>query len=134
MTTCLTHDQINDKRKIPILSEETFLESEKLFKKNFQSRSLNTCCELDSMSELSVFVYIKSHLTLYVKSTAQKVNLIRLVHKLNNNRLCLTLCPALITVPSGMLASAMNSALRQFPILSLEASASLSRLSSKELS
>ena len=39
------------------------------------------------MSELSVFVYIKSHLTLYVKSKAQKVNLIRLVHKLNNNRL-----------------------------------------------
>ncbi|RMX41556.1 hypothetical protein pdam_00008649 [Pocillopora damicornis] len=30
------------------------------------------CCELDSMSELSVFVYIKSHLTLYVKSKAQK--------------------------------------------------------------
>ena len=86
------------------------------------------------MSELSVFVDIKSHLTLYVKSKAQKVNLIRLVHKLNNNRLCLTLCPAFITVPSGMLASAMNSALRQFPILSLEVSASLSRLSSKELS
>ena len=43
MTTCLTHDQINDKRKMQVLSEETFLESGKLFKKNFQSRSLNTC-------------------------------------------------------------------------------------------
>ena len=28
---------------MPVLSEETFLESGKLFKKNFQSRSLNTC-------------------------------------------------------------------------------------------
>ena len=43
MTTCLTHDQINDKRKMPILSEETFLESGKVLKKNFQSRNLNTC-------------------------------------------------------------------------------------------
>ena len=43
ITTCLTHDQINDKREMPILSEETFLKSGKLFKKNFQSRSLNTC-------------------------------------------------------------------------------------------
>ena len=33
MTTCLTHDQISDKRKMPILSEETFLESGQLFKK-----------------------------------------------------------------------------------------------------
>ena len=32
------------------------------------------CCELDSMSELSGFVYIKSHVTLHVKSKAQKVN------------------------------------------------------------
>ena len=29
-----------------------------------------TCCELDSMSKLSGFVYIKSHVTLYVKSKA----------------------------------------------------------------
>ena len=43
MTTCLTHDQINDKRKMPLLSGETFLKSGKLFKINFQSRSLNTC-------------------------------------------------------------------------------------------
>ena len=43
MTTCLTHDQINDKRKMPILSEETFLEGEQLFKKNCQSRNLDTC-------------------------------------------------------------------------------------------
>ena len=43
MTTCLTHDQINDKRQIPILSGETFLESGKLFKRNFQSRNLDTC-------------------------------------------------------------------------------------------
>ena len=31
------------------------------------------CCELDSMSELSGFVYIKSHVKLHVKSKAQKV-------------------------------------------------------------
>ena len=74
MTTCLINDQINDKRKMSILSEETLLESGKLFKKNFQSRSLDTCCELDSMSELSGFVYIKNHVILHVKSKAQKVN------------------------------------------------------------
>ena len=33
------------------------------------------CCELDSMSELSGFVYIKSHVTLHVNSEAQKMNL-----------------------------------------------------------
>ena len=43
MTTCLTHDQINNKRQMPILSEETFLESGKLIKRNFQSRNLDTC-------------------------------------------------------------------------------------------
>ena len=32
------------------------------------------CCELDSMSELSGFVYIKSHVILHVNSKAQKVN------------------------------------------------------------
>ena len=47
-----------------ILSEETHLESEKLFKKNYQSRS----CELDSMSQLSGLVYIKSHVTKHVSS------------------------------------------------------------------
>ena len=47
-----------------ILSEETHLESEKLFKKNYQSRS----CELDSRSQLSGFVYIKSHVTKHVSS------------------------------------------------------------------
>ena len=31
------------------------------------------CCELDSMSELSGFIYIKSQVTLHVKSKAQKV-------------------------------------------------------------
>ena len=45
---------------MPIFSEETFLES------------LNTCCELDSISELSGFVYNKCHLTLHVTSKAQK--------------------------------------------------------------
>ena len=40
MTTSLTHDQINDKRKMLILSEETFLESGQLFQKNCQSRNL----------------------------------------------------------------------------------------------
>ena len=43
MTTCLINDQINDKRKMSILREDTLLESGKLFKKNFQSRSLDTC-------------------------------------------------------------------------------------------
>ena len=43
MTTCLINDQINDKRKMSILSKDTLLESGKLFKKNFQSCSLDTC-------------------------------------------------------------------------------------------
>ena len=42
MTTCLINDQINDKRKMSILSKDTLLESGKLFKKNFQSWSLDT--------------------------------------------------------------------------------------------
>ena len=50
---------------MPILSEETFLESWQLFKKISKGFM---CCELDSMSELSRFVYIKSHVTLHVKS------------------------------------------------------------------
>ena len=79
MTTCLINDQINDKRKMSILSEDTLLEGGALFKKNFQSRSLDTCCELDSMSELSGFVYIKNHVILHVKSKAQKVNLVALL-------------------------------------------------------
>ena len=62
-----------------ILSEDTLLEGGTLFKKNFQSRSLDTCCELDSMSELSGFVYIKNHVILHVKSKAQKVNLVALL-------------------------------------------------------
>ena len=37
MSTCLTNDPIDDKRKMAILSEETFFESGQLFKKNFQS-------------------------------------------------------------------------------------------------
>ena len=53
-----------------IFSVETLLESGKLFKPNFG----HMCCELDSMSELSGFVYIKSYVILHVKSKAQKVN------------------------------------------------------------
>ena len=34
---------MHDKRKMPILSKETFLESGQLFKKNFQGRNLDTC-------------------------------------------------------------------------------------------
>ena len=41
--TCFTHHQMHDKRKMPILSKETFLESGQLFKKNFQGRNLDTC-------------------------------------------------------------------------------------------
>ena len=37
MTTCLINDQLNDKKKMPILSEETFLESGKLFRKTCQA-------------------------------------------------------------------------------------------------
>ena len=33
MTTCLINDELNEKRKMPILSEETFLESGKLLRK-----------------------------------------------------------------------------------------------------
>ena len=73
MTTCLINDQINDKRKMSILSEDTLLESGKLLKK------FHICCELDSMSELSGFVYIKNHVILHVKSKAQKVNLVALL-------------------------------------------------------
>ena len=40
-----------------ILSEETILESGKLFKENCQSRSLDTCAE----SSTQWFAYIKSH-------------------------------------------------------------------------
>ena len=43
ITICLINDQINDKRKMSILSKDTLLESGKLFKKNFQSRGLDTC-------------------------------------------------------------------------------------------
>ena len=50
MTTCLTHDQIKNKRKMPILSEETFLDRVKLSKKNFQRRSLNTCAASSNQS------------------------------------------------------------------------------------
>ena len=56
-----------------ILSEDTLLESGKLLKK------FHICCELDSMSELSGFVYIKNHVILHVKSKAQKVNLVALL-------------------------------------------------------
>ena len=58
-----------------ILSEETFLEVGQLFKKKYPKPKFgHMCCELDSMSEFSGFVYIKSHMTLHVNSKAQKVN------------------------------------------------------------
>ena len=44
MTTCLINDQINDKRKMSILSEDTLLESGKLFKKNFTYAASSTQC------------------------------------------------------------------------------------------
>ena len=53
-----------------ILSEETLFESGKLCEKICQFM----CYELDAMSELSGFVYTKGHLTLHVKSKAQRVN------------------------------------------------------------
>ena len=59
---------------MPILSEETFLEGGQLFKKNSKAEICTHVRELDSMSELSGFVYIKSHVTLHVNSEAQKVN------------------------------------------------------------
>ena len=77
VTTCLIHNQINDTRKMSILSEETLLESRRLFKKKLPKPKFGVvCCELNSMSVLSGFVYIKSHVTLHVKSKAQKVNYI----------------------------------------------------------
>ena len=48
---------------MPILSEETFLEGGQLFKKNSKAEICTHVRELDSMSELSGFVYIKSHVT-----------------------------------------------------------------------
>ena len=57
-----------------IFSVETLLESGKLFKKNLKPNFGHMCCELDTMSELSRFVYIKSYVILHVKSKAQKVN------------------------------------------------------------
>ena len=60
---------------MPILSEETFLESGQLFKKNFQSRNLDTCAASSTQCpNFRSFVYIKSHVTLHVTSKAQKVN------------------------------------------------------------
>ena len=43
ITTCPTNNQVNDKRKMLILSKEMILESGKLFKENWQSWSLDTC-------------------------------------------------------------------------------------------
>ena len=60
---------------MPILSEETFLESGQLLKKNFQSRNLDTYAASSTQCpNFRSFVYIKSHVTLQVKSKAQKVN------------------------------------------------------------
>ena len=75
MTTCLINDQINDKRKMSILSKDRLLESGKLFKKNFQSRSLDTCVPSSTRCpNFFWFVYIKNHAILHMKSKAQKVN------------------------------------------------------------
>ena len=75
MTTCLTHDQINDKRKMPIFERRNVSWKWEGIKEKFPKPKFeHMCCELDSMSELSGFVYTKSHVTLQVKSKAQKVN------------------------------------------------------------
>ena len=55
-----------------ILSVEKLLESGKLFKKISKAEVWTR--ELNSMSELSGFVYIRSHVILHVKFKAQKVN------------------------------------------------------------
>ena len=89
-----------------ILSEETLLESRKLFKKNFQSRSSDTCCELDSMSELSGSVYIKSHVILHVKSRAQKVNCEKSTRSLSqkeDNHVPLHLCLLIVDMSSDVM-------------------------------
>ena len=74
-----------------ILSQETILESGKLFKelKLPKPKFGHVCCELDSMSEYSGFGYIKSHVTLHVKSEAQKVNCvyISVIKFLSNSQL-----------------------------------------------
>ena len=76
MTTCLTNDQINNERKMSILSEETFFESGKLFKKNFQSRSLDTCAASSTLCPnfRGLFTSKVTWHVLHVKSKAQKVN------------------------------------------------------------
>ena len=55
-----------------ILNVEKLLESGKLFKKISKAEVWTR--ELNSMSELSGFVYIRSHVILHVKFKAQKVN------------------------------------------------------------
>ena len=56
-----------------ILSKEMILESGKLFKEKLPKLKFgHMWCELDSMSELLGFVYIKSRVTLHMKSKAQK--------------------------------------------------------------
>ena len=53
------------------------------------------CCEFYSMSELSGFVYNKSHVTLLVKSKAQKVNC--------KTRCCISWCALSLTKPTNCL-------------------------------
>ena len=59
---------------MPVLSEETSLESGKLLRKIFKAEVCTRAASSTQMSELSGFVHSKSHVTLQVKSQAQKVN------------------------------------------------------------
>ena len=60
---------------MPILSEVTFLKSGKLFKRNFQSRSLNTCAASSTQCPNFRGLFTSKVTWHYVKSEAQKMNL-----------------------------------------------------------
>ena len=74
MTTCLINDQLNDKKRCQFWAKKRFLKVGSYLGKLAKPKFGHMYRELDSMSELSGFVYIKSHVTLHVKSKAQKVN------------------------------------------------------------
>ena len=68
MTTCSMNNQINDKRKMSILSEETLLESGKLFRKIAKAEVWTHV--LQARLEPNVRGLFKSQVTLHVKSKA----------------------------------------------------------------
>ena len=66
MTICLTNDQISDKRKMTVLSEETFLKVDSYLRISSKAEVWTHVLRARLVSELSGFVYIKSHVILHV--------------------------------------------------------------------